>query len=512
MIFDSCDQILDPMADLPFHYGIVLRAYPSSKQIKTIKENANTDRFLYNWQIANDRANFIFKLYRIHYKWEHDDEFTLILVPWLCRSVFQEIKFDPIRLDIAFFNKAMFDLGQASKVTDEEGKVKRVNKIKNIKKLYPWMNKLDLDSLMYEQSFRKHRFAWNQFHKVHQTGIPKYHSKRNYRLTYQTANVYRSNKKKHIQTPTTLFTGSCHFIDRNHLKVPKLGVMRISGSQQRLFDLSKKQAIRIGTITICIDSIGRTTISLQLGSNLPFVSQKSVRSHILNKFKILGIDLNTSNFAYLSQANNGKHVIANPRYYRNALKKLKKLAHSLSRKHNRAKREGRSLRQSKNYQKLRVHKARLEAHVKACRFNFINNQVHDLIENQDLIVIENLQSKNMLKNHALAQSISDVGWGQFATRLMQVGEMYGVTVIKVDPKYTTQICNDCGFRMGTKLHGIKQHKLTLSDREWICPCCGVHHIRDHNASLNIVDKGIAKFVSSNQLSKTQSNLLYELAH
>src|SRR5699024_6678460 len=94
--------------------------------------------------------------------------------------------------------------------------------------------------------------------------------------------------------------------------------------------------------------------------------------------------------------------------------------------------------------------------------------------------------KNMLKNHALAMSISDVGWRTFIGMLEYKAPMYGRTFIEVDPAYTTQQCSECNFRMGTN----NTRKLTLKDREWTCPNCGTHHIRDWNASKNILAKGL----------------------
>ncbi|WP_203622952.1 RNA-guided endonuclease InsQ/TnpB family protein, partial [Limosilactobacillus fermentum] len=98
------------------------------------------------------------------------------------------------------------------------------------------------------------------------------------------------------------------------------------------------------------------------------------------------------------------------------------------------------------------------------------------------------RSKNMLKNHALAMSIADVGWRTFLEMLTYKAGLYGRQFITVNPKNTTQTCHDCGFVMGTG----STKKLTLADREWTCPKCHVHHIRDHNAAQNILTKGIAK--------------------
>ena len=99
---------------------------------------------------------------------------------------------------------------------------------------------------------------------------------------------------------------------------------------------------------------------------------------------------------------------------------------------------------------------------------------------------ENLRSKNLLKNHALALSISDVGWRSFLQKLAYKADLYQRTFIVVYPKNTTQTCHDCGFIMGSG----NTEKLTLKDREWTCPACQTHHIRDVNAAKNILSKGL----------------------
>jgi len=118
------------------------------------------------------------------------------------------------------------------------------------------------------------------------------------------------------------------------------------------------------------------------------------------------------------------------------------------------------------------------------RKNFLQQLSTTVIKNNDQVVAEELRSKNLLKNHALAMSIADAGWRIFLGMLEYKADLYGRKFITVDPKNTTQTCNSCKFVMGTK----KTEKLTLSDREWNCPNCGAHHIRDWNAANNILEK------------------------
>ncbi len=131
-----------------------------------------------------------------------------------------------------------------------------------------------------------------------------------------------------------------------------------------------------------------------------------------------------------------------------------------------------------------------ELHAKAMnqRHNFLRQVPTALIKNHDLAVAEELRSKNMLKNHALALSISDVDWRTFLGMLTYKADLYGHQFITISPRNTTQTCHNCVFVMGTD----DTKKLTLADREWTCPNCGTRHIRDWNAAKNILDKGTDK--------------------
>src|SRR5699024_12472479 len=94
--------------------------------------------------------------------------------------------------------------------------------------------------------------------------------------------------------------------------------------------------------------------------------------------------------------------------------------------------------------------------------------------------------KNLLRSHGLAMRIAAVGWRSFLGMLGYKGTLYGHQCVTVNPKNTTQTCHNCGFLRGTE----GTDKLTLGDRQWECPKCHVHHIRDHNAAQNILTKGL----------------------
>ena len=176
----------------------------------------------------------------------------------------------------------------------------------------------------------------------------------------------------------------------------------------------------------------------------------------------------------------------------------KQLAHAqrvLSRRQRRAKKGGRNLRLAKNYQKQRLVVAKLHDKIRRQRNDFLQVLSTALIKNHDLVVAEELRSRNLLKNHALSQAISDVGWRKFLNMLTYKSKLYGKEFITIDPKYTTQRCHQCGTIMGH--NGYR--KLRLTDREWVCPMCQTHHIRDWNAAINIIEK--AQGIWSNPIIK-----------
>lgn len=105
-----------------------------------------------------------------------------------------------------------------------------------------------------------------------------------------------------------------------------------------------------------------------------------------------------------------------------------------------------------------------------------------LVNENQVIVVEDLNIKGMIKNHKLAKSISDAGWYKFVTYLKYKLEWQGKQLVKIDRFFaSSKLCNH---------YGTKNIMLTLSDREWKCSKCNTNHDRDINASLNIRDEGM----------------------
>ena len=411
------------MAQLEYHYGLKMRCYPSDQQKQIIKVNSDASRFIYNEMVA--------------------------------------------------IGKELWQLSRVKLPIDTvQDRIKQLTMRQNAKQMsnhYQFLEDKRIDSLTKANAIQNYRKAWNSFRKVHTAGVPKFHRK-SYRWRYQT------NCQDPGQKTALLTNGTVCFLDNSHVKVPKIGQLRVAGSQARL--LKRMCETRIGTVTLTKDPADHFFLSMQLASDESFVKvSKANHEHI-------GIDLNTDNFLTDSEGN----TVPNPRYYRTIKGKLAKEQRILSRRQRRIKKEHRSLRDSKNYQKQRLLVAKLHVKVMNQRHNFLQQISTALIKNHDLVVAEELRSKNMLKNHALAMSIADVGWRSFLNMLAYKADLYGRQFITVSPKNTTQTCHDCGFVMGSG--GTK--KLTLADRKWTCPQCHTHHIRDHNAALNILEKGFQK--------------------
>lgn len=414
------------MAQLKYKFALKVRIYPSDKQKQMIKINSDASRFIYNELVA--------------------------------------------------INKELWQLRQVKLPIDTvQNRIEQLKLRRNVRQMsnhFLFLNDKRIDSFAKANAKQNYNKAWAAFRKVHGTGVPRFHRK-SYTWRYQTNCLYGKQKE------AWMTNGTARFIDPTHFKVFKLGVLRLRGSKKRINQLLARTAqTRIGTITISKDAADRFFLSMQLASDTPFVV-KPVKTN-----RQVGIDLNIDNFLTTSDGD----VVANPRYYRTIKGRLAKAQRVLSRRQRRAEKEYRSLCTSKNYQKQRLLVAKLHAQVFDRRRDFLQKLSTTLIKNHDFVAAEELRSKNLLKNHALAMSIADVDWRSFLSMLSYKARFYDRKFITINPKNTTQTCHDCGFVMGTK----GTEKLTLNQREWTCPHCHIHHIRDHNAAQNILDRGLKK--------------------
>ena len=134
-----------------------------------------------------------------------------------------------------------------------------------------------------------------------------------------------------------------------------------------------------------------------------------------------------------------------------------------------------------NVEKARVMKAKSQKHLANKRKDFLDKLSTNLVKSYDIIVIEDLKSSQMMKNHKLAKAIGNASWYEFRTMLSYKCRWYGKQLIIVPPYYTSRDCSNCNHTSG---------KRKLIVREWTCENCGVHHDRDINAAKNILAKGL----------------------
>ena len=307
-----------------------------------------------------------------------------------------------------------------------------------LKQELPWLKEADATSLQAEVQNLDSAYK-NFFRRVKQgekPGFPRFKRKHQGRQSYKSKRV-----------------GSNIQVLDKAIRLPKLGKVKCR--------ISREVKGSILSVTVSQNPSGKYFVSLcctGVGVE-PLPSTGAA----------VGLDMGIKSFAITS---NGVEY-PNPKYLAQSEKKLAKLQRQLSRK----------TKGSKRREKARIQVARLQEHIANQRSDMTHKLSMDLVRRNDIICIEDLAPKNMVKNHKLAKAISDASWGEFRRQLEYKSQWYGKVVVAIDRFFpSSQKCSTCGKQWpGTK---------DLSVRMWTCPACGAHHLRDVNAAQNILNEGM----------------------
>ena len=315
--------------------------------------------------------------------------------------------------------------------------IELINQLPQLKAELTFLKNAPSQSL--QQSIRNLDSAYANFFRRGGSGFPKF-------------------KKKGVRDSFRIPVACILDYDNWTVKVAKFGTIRIFKGH------NKPISGNIKSYTISHTSTDRYFIS---------VLYKTVDRPKLNNSKSVGIDVGIKSFATLSDGT----VFENQKHLKSNLRKLRVLQRTVSRRYQQGKKREE---QSNNWKKAVRRVAKLHEKIAFQRYDYLHKVSTWIAENYSTVCVETLNVKGMMKNHHLAQAISDCGWSMFLNML----EYKCDNLVKIDKWFaSSQTCSECGH---------KEEKVkNLKVREWTCPICGTHHDRDLNAAKNIEREGLS---------------------
>lgn len=325
--------------------------------------------------------------------------------------------------------------------------------LSQLKNEYPFLKLSDASALQVvsDQLYKAYR---NFFRNPKHFGPPNFKSLKSSRLSY------------------TCALPRVRIAARRYIRLSKIGYIKVSKTD-------RLQGLKIKRYTVECDSTNRWYISFQVEFEPVELAKTG---------KVVGVDVGLTDVAISSDGfksgrfldkeltdriDRSQSIYSKRRHYA----KVKIAMDNRNKVIN-----PRTMSDFSNVEKARVTKAKLQKHLANKRKDFLHKLTTDLVRQYDIIVIEDIKAKKMMRNSSLAKSIANAAWREFRLMLEYKCRWYGKQLIAVSSNYTSQECSNCNHLDGKK---------TLDIREWTCPRCSAHHDRDINAAQNILNRGLA---------------------
>ena len=260
--------------------------------------------------------------------------------------------------------------------------------------------------------------------------------------------------------------------DSHHVRISRIGEIKTYESTRKLYRHLERGTGRIMAATVS-ERGGKWTVSFT-------VEMQSVTPPTRTPERVIGVDVGL--FAlYTGATPTGEHVldVANPRHYVRSEEKLASAQRIASRRQGPRK----GLAPSNRWKRANCRVQKIHSVIANSRRNLIHETTTKLAKNYDIIVVEDLDVKGMVKNHVLAKHISDAAWGEFVRQLEYKTKWYGSALVKTDRFYaSSKTCSQCG---------TVKAKLSLDERVFHCEACCLRIDRDVNAAINLARTGLA---------------------